>query len=50
MSDPVAAAPFTTARSWAATAFRDLGIDVRVVILDDATLKGVGNAQTRQYR
>ena len=50
MSDPVAAAPFTTARSWAATAFRDLGVEVRVVSLDDETRTGVRDAQTRQYR
>jgi biotin operon repressor len=50
MSDPVAAAPFTTALSWAATAFRDLGIEVRVVSLTDETRQGVQDAQTRQYR
>ena len=50
MSDPVAAAPFTTAHSWAATAFRDLGIEVRVVSLTDETRQGVRDAQTRQYR
>lgn len=50
MSDPVAAAPFTTAQSWAATAFRDLGIEVHVISLDDQTRKGVQDAQTRQYR
>jgi hypothetical protein len=50
MSDPVAATPFTTAQSWAATAFRDLGIEVRVVSLTDDTRQGVKDAQTRQYR
>jgi hypothetical protein len=50
MSDPVAAAPFTTAQSWAATAFRDLGIEVRVVSLTDEIRRGVREAQTRQFR
>ena len=50
MSDPVAATPFTTAQSWAAAAFRDLGIEVRVVTLDAVTKQGVQEAQTRQYR
>jgi hypothetical protein len=50
MSDLVAAAPFTTAHSWAATAFRDLGLEVRVVSLTDETRQGVRDAQTRQYR
>jgi hypothetical protein len=50
LSDLVAAAPFTTAQSWAAAAFRDLGIEVHVVTLDDETRQRVQNAQSRQYR
>lgn len=50
MSDSVAAAPFTTAQSWAAAAFRDLGMEVHVVILDDETRQGLRDAQSRQYR
>ena len=50
MSDPVAAAPFSTAQSWTAAAFRDLEIEVRVVSLTEETRQGVQDAQTRQYR
>ena len=50
MSDPVTAAPFTTAQSWAAVAFADLGLEVRVVTLNDETRQGVQDARTRQYR
>ena len=50
LSDPVAAEPFTTGRSRAAAALRDLGMEVHVVTLDDETRQRVRDAQSRQYR
>lgn len=51
MSDPAAAAPFTVgARSWASQALVDLGVEVVVVELPEATRAAVLAAQQRQYR
>jgi len=51
MSDPAAAAPFTAgARSWASQALADLGVEVTVVELPEATRVAVLAAQQRQYR
>ena len=50
MSDEAAAKPFTTARSWAAEALRDLGVEVHVVELDEAVRERIRQAQQRQYR
>jgi hypothetical protein len=51
MSDPAAAAPFAVgARSWASQALADLGVEVAVVELPEATRAAVVAAQQRQYR
>lgn len=50
LSDPAAAAPFTTARSWAAVALRRFGIDVEVVDLPAEVRAAVEAAQDRQFR
>jgi hypothetical protein len=51
LSDPDAAAPFLpTARTWAARALHDLGIQVIVVTLPDTIRNAILDAQHRQYR
>jgi len=51
MSDPAAAAPFSVgARSWASQALADLGVEVAVVELPEATRAAILAAQHRQFR
>lgn len=50
LSDPAAAAPFTTARSWAAVALQRFGVDVELVDLPAGVRSAVEKAQDRQYR
>jgi hypothetical protein len=51
LSDPEAAAPFLpSARSWAARALQDLGIEVRLVRLPDSVRDEILAAQRRQFR
>lgn len=51
LSDPAAAAPFLpTARTWAARALHDLGIEIVVVTLPDTVRAAILDAQRRQYR
>ncbi len=49
LSDTAAAGHFQ-GRSWMAAAFRDLGIEVRVVSLPDAVREKIRRAQERQFR
>lgn len=50
LSDPAAAHHFTSARSWAAAALQNFGVDVEVVNLPDDLRAEIAAAQTRQYR
>jgi hypothetical protein len=46
----IAAAGHFQGRSWMAAAFRDLGIEVKVVSLPDAVRETIRRAQERQFR
>jgi hypothetical protein len=50
LADPAAAAPFTTARSWAAVALSQFGVEVEVVDLPAGVRAAVDAAQRRQHR
>lgn len=51
LSDTAAAAPFLpTARTWAARALHDLGIEVIIVTLPETVRHAVLDAQRPQYR
>ncbi|MER6590370.1 hypothetical protein ABT214_00575 [Micromonospora purpureochromogenes] len=50
LSDPEAAHHFTTARSWAATALREFGVEVEVVEVPTEVRSQILAAQQRQYR
>lgn len=50
LSDPAAAAPFVSLRSWPAQALRDAGIEVIVVELPTEIRQHIKAAQQRQYR
>lgn len=49
LSDPAAAGHFQ-GRSWMAAAFRDLGVEVRVVTLPAEVRERIRRAQERQFR
>lgn len=49
LADPAAAGHFQ-GRSWMAAAFRDLGVEVRVVTLPAAVRERIRRAQQRQFR
>ncbi len=49
LSDPVAAGHFQ-GRSWMAAAFRDLGVNVKVVMLTADVRERIRQAQARQFR
>jgi hypothetical protein len=50
LSDPEAAHHFQAARSWAAQAIRDFGVEVEVVELPADVRAAIREAQRRQYR
>jgi len=50
LSDPAAAAPFVSTRSWPAQALRDTGIEVVVVELPTGIPQQIEAAQQRQFR
>ncbi|HEV7647759.1 MAG TPA: hypothetical protein VGP26_06345 [Actinophytocola sp.] len=50
LSDPEAARHFTAARSWAAQAIRDSGVEVEVVELPADVRAAIRGAQRRQFR
>jgi hypothetical protein len=49
-SDPEAAAPFRSPRTWSAAAIRQAGIEVMVVTLPEEERVKLRDAQRRQYR
>jgi hypothetical protein len=49
-SDPEAAAPFRSPRTWSAAAIRQAGIEVTVVTLPEEERAKLRDAQRRQYR